>query len=494
MDRMACVDIRGLPLQLLLRRHPDWEARPVAVVDHDTPLGIVQWANEPAAARRILPGMRYAAGLSLSRELRGGVVTDSEIGEAVTRTLHRLWCFSPRIEPSSRERGVFWLDATGLRHLYPSLDVWASGIREDLRQAGFRAVVAVGFSRFGSYAAARTSRRNLVFQSPEQERAYLRGVPIVRLGLDPNLRDTLFKLGIETLGGFLDLPSAGIRKRFSIEAEELHRLAKGDGWAPLVPQLLFEPVERNECFDYPEESLDRLLVRFAGLLQSLLPELSARHEMLRSVRFSLELDDGSERREEVAPAVPTLDVNELLSLLRLRLEALSLSSAAVALKVHAVGVAASQRQLVLFHDASRPDREAVHRAFAKVRAELGNDAVVYARLHDGHLPEAQYGWEPLHQLPAPKPNAVAARPLVRRVYTPPVELPPRDRREPDGWLIAGIADGPVEEVIGPQLVSGGWWLREVARAYHYVRTRSGRWLWIYHDQKRRRWFLQGEVQ
>jgi len=34
----------------------------------------------------------------------------------------------------------------------------------------------------------------------------------------------------------------------------------------------------------------------------------------------------------------------------------------------------------------------------------------------------------------------------------------------------------------------------VVRKYYYVRTRSNRWLWIYHDGLRRRWFLQGEVQ
>ena len=69
-----------------------------------------------------------------------------------------------------------------------------------------------------------------------------------------------------------------------------------------------------------------------------------------------------------------------------------------------------------------------------------------------------------------------------------------DRRDPDGWLIAGVSEGPVEEVIGPHIVSGGWWIKEITRAYYYVRTRRGRWLWIYHDDKRRRWYLQGEVQ
>ena len=206
------------------------------------------------------------------------------------------------------------------------------------------------------------------------------------------------------------------------------------------------------------------------------------------------LGDGSERHEEVAPATPTLDANQILLLLRLRMETISLSAPVLELKMRAMGVAASHRQPVLFHDAPHQDVEAAHNAFAKIRAQLGNDVVVYARLHEGHLPEACYGWEPLDRLPLPRPAGMPTRPLVRRIYTPPIELPPRDRHEPDGWLIAGIADGPVEEVIGPQIVSGGWWMSEVSRAYHYVRTRSGRWLWIYHDHQRRRWFLQGEVQ
>jgi protein ImuB len=41
MDRTACVDIRALPLQLLLRAHPDWREKPVVVVDRDKPQGLM---------------------------------------------------------------------------------------------------------------------------------------------------------------------------------------------------------------------------------------------------------------------------------------------------------------------------------------------------------------------------------------------------------------------------------------------------------------------
>ena len=39
-ERTACVDIRALPLQLLLRAHPEWKAQPVVVVEINFPLRI----------------------------------------------------------------------------------------------------------------------------------------------------------------------------------------------------------------------------------------------------------------------------------------------------------------------------------------------------------------------------------------------------------------------------------------------------------------------
>lgn len=494
MERTACVDIRALPLQLLLRAHPEWRERPVVVVDRDKPQGVILWANERALATRILPGLRYAAGLSLSRELCGGTVEEAEITEAVEQITQRLWRFSPRIEPSPRETGIFWLDASGLRFLFPSLEKWASSIQGELHEAGFRAVVAVGFSRFGTYAAARSSRENLLFDRVEEERARVRQVSIARLGLNPTLTDTLLKLGIKTLGAFIDLPPAGIVRRFGVEAGELHRLARGEGWEALNAADLREPIEARTLLDYPESNTERLLAVLTSLLHTLLGELDRRHELLVLLQFTLLLDNGTEHNEEVSPAAPTLEAGTLLTLCRLRLETLALDSGVVEVLVRAQGVGRMEHQDLLFPEASSRTREAAQRALAKIRAEFGNDAVVRAALHDGYLPEARYGWEALQHLAHPRPTTPPVAPLIRRIYTPAIALPPRDHREPDGWLVAGVADGPVEEVIGPHYINGGWWMREIARAYYYVRTRSGRWLWIYHDQKRRRWFLQGEVQ
>ena len=128
MDQMACVNLRALPLQLLLRDHPDWAGLPAVVVDRDKPNGIIQWSNRPARDLRILPGLRYDTGLSLSRELRGGAMPEARVKQEVEKLARRLWRFSPRIEKSDSEPGVFWLDVTGLLPLYNSFeDVFTFG-------------------------------------------------------------------------------------------------------------------------------------------------------------------------------------------------------------------------------------------------------------------------------------------------------------------------------------------------------------------------------
>ena len=107
--------------------------------------------------------------------------------------------------------------------------------------------------------------------------------------------------------------------------------------------------------------------------------------------------------------------------------------------------------------------------------------------------EARFSWEPLPKLESAQPRAVIVPPLVRRIRPKPLELP-GPRHEPDGWLIMGPGEGPVDEITGPHVVAGGWWMRALERAYYFVRTRSGRLLWIFDDRRRRRWFLHGEVE
>lgn len=495
MDRLACVDVPALPLQLLLRHHPDWQGRPVAVVDADKPQGLILWVNEQARQAGVLPGLRYGPALSRCRELRAAPVPASWIESGLADLLDRLRHWSPHVEPCADEPGVAWLDAGGLHKIHPSLEDWAQAMRADLQAMGLTAAVVVGFRRFGVYALAKAlgGRKAHVVDAALAEDTLARQVSLSRIGLPPSVREALQQLGIRKVGEFLALPAAGILRRFGPEAHRLHRFASGALYLPLQPSLPVEPLTAGMDLEYRETDFTRLAFVVKHLLDGLLDRLAQRGEALADLLVHLDLDDRSTQQDRLKPAEPTLASVQLVDLVRLRLEALALTQPVVGLRLTATGVPATVEQLRLFAERPQRDLAAAARAFARLRASFGEDAVAVARLQDRHLPEARWEWAPVGSLAPAQPVPVRQGPLVRRVLAKPVPLPVVPQKGPDGWLLNGIASGPVRRLSGPFVLSGGWWQQEVERDYYLAEMASGEMLWVFFDRRRRRWYRQGAV-
>lgn len=513
MDRWACVSLPALPLQVVVRGQPQWRGLPTVVVSEDKPQGKVTWANSAALQSGVLPGQSYALALSLCAGLRACVVSDQQLMAASEQIKALLWRFSPSVE-LGHEPGVFWLDASGLRHLFTSLEAWSSALREQLLALDFHACVVVGYSRFGTYALARAGGQSRVLADAAEERREVARMPLARLDIEPEFRDVLAKLGVHTIEALLCLPATGILTRFGKTAERLHALAAGE-FAPLQAEVWLAPLEELALLDAAESDSTRLLFVIKRLLDALLKKLALRGEALAGVQLTLVLDrkQGVLTPEVLRPAVPTLDGVQLMDLLRLQLETVQLSDGAIELKLAATGVPTSAEQLQVFAQQPRRDLAAAQRALARLRAELGAESVVRPVLCDGHLPEACFAWQPIEELTPAAPSTqpvpplpaaghgsesvattLARRPLVRRIFRRPESLaaPARSLRD-DGWLIRGPQFGPVVHSAGPFVVNGGWWLNEIQREYQFVLTRRGELLWVYHDKRRRRWFLHGQV-
>ena len=485
MDRLACVNIAALPLQLLLQLEPEWLNHPAVVVEDDRPQALVLFVNERARRLGVRTGQRYATALALTSDLRAGTMSQLKIDERIHALADCLRRYSPHVEPSTDTPGVFWLDAQGLNRLYPSLHDWAQAVRLALQRAGFRATIAVGFTRFGVYALAKYYKGTTVCADAAVERAAMHRVPLAYVDLDPDVRDRLLLLKVETVGAFLRLPGDGIKQRFGDRAAALYQLAAGHRFAPLVPLAPDERQEQQIHLDAAEIHTERLIFIVKRLLDALLASLVRQAQAVTELELWMKLDDRTTRTERVRPAASTVDAAQLLALVRLRLDALRLSAGIVTLRVAAeiCPAAAHQRHLFALH--SRRDPDAATQAFARLRAEFHEQVVVRARVCDAHLPSGQFEWEPLEHLPvACAARVVASRPLVRRIYATPVPV------STPGFCRADFS-GPRN---GPYILSGGWWGGGVQRDYYFAPADTGALRWMYYDHRKKRVFLQGAVE
>lgn len=494
MDRLACVSLPWFPLQILLHRQPSWRSAPVAVVSRDEPSGELLWVNEPAWRARVRPGLRYSAALSICRELRAAEVSEQEIEEKIIELCEPMKRLSPAVEASRSEPGVFWLDASGLRYLYPQLEDWAAALRQALTDCGFDSNVAVGFHRFATYALACTPRAagTVIFNQPEQERSAAAAVELERLGVDAAVLRSMGDLAVVTVADFLALPAAAIRRRFGSKAALLRELAEERTWTPFHREPNHDLPSRHLVFEEAVINSQALVFAARGLLDSLLQELAEQSRALVALVVEFELDHpplspSLQREEELSPAEPTLNSALILELLRLRLEGPNHGGqqAVTELTLKARSVPASSDQLRLFAEKPRRDLDAANRALARLRAEFGNDAVVVAKLCSMHLPEAHFRWEPLTTLGKAAPRLVQRPPLVRRIYDRPSPVSLGD--------LQGSSRGSLQTLAGPHIISGGWWQQEVEREYYFATTDHSELLWVYYDRNRDHWFLQGRV-
>lgn len=494
MDRTACVDLPDFPLQLLLRAHPDWRKTPVAVVVDDRPQAEVQWASTSARARGVLPGLRFAAALSLAPGLHAAPVPAAWVTAEVAAIAERLRTFTPEVEPSREVPGVFWLDATGLSRLWPSLTAWGEAVLGRLRGDGFLASLAVGFHRFGSFAVARNGRGLRVLTSPEEERRLARETPLLRLHIDPRAREVLDRLGVATVGQLGALPLEGVARRFGADLKRLHRMASGELRIPLSPERPEPPPQVRRILDDPVSDAGAIVALVEEALPPLLDEVRRRGRRVAELHLGFLFDRLGEHAERLRPAEATVDPRALLELVRLRLEALRrLPDRVQEVRLLVHEVAAGPRQDGLLPSRGKREREAAERGLARVRASLGPHAVVRFALRDAHLPEASFTWEAFDRLPEAAPGQADPPRLIRRLHHPPEPLPFRPKQEPDGWMLRGLDRGPVDRIVGPFMVSGGWWARPVHRAYHFAETKGGECLWVFYDREQRRWYLQGSL-
>jgi protein ImuB len=504
LKRIACLDLPDLPLQILLREHPDWRDAPVGVVGEDKPEAPLLLVNRHARALRLRTGMRFGAAKSLLPELRAGTVSALQVEQIAAQLVRDLQTFSPHVERDPVNPGVFYVDPSGLSHLYGGELSWGRAVHRFLQGRHFYATMVIGYGRALSCALARVTRGVRVINTLDLALSAAREVPLARLYIDPKLRDSLERLGISTLG---DLSALGVDQlgvRFGAEAARLSRVAHGEEILPLCAEAHVDVPRVELEVDPPDDDVARLCFVLKRALDLLLENVRQRGQSVRAVWMRLNLLRSPPSGQRLEPSAPTRDARLLLELLRLRLGTLRLASPVVSVVLEAETTELASGQISMF--VPKRDLGAGARALARLKASYGEEVVCKAELVDAHLPEAQFRWAPLTQLSRPHTEepSLTTQPLVRRLLKTPERLAGALSRDPHTGQLAWQHAGEWWDLTGPYRVSSGWWAEErfgatteqlgdVERDYYYARAASGALWWMFYDAARTAWFLHATV-
>jgi protein ImuB len=542
--RLACIDVPDLPLQMLLRANPSYRDAPVAVVAEERPEAELLLLNRQARALRLSTGMRFGAAKSLVPELRAGVASAVEVEQMAGELVRDMQTFSPHVERDPVHAGVFYLDPTGLAHLYGGEASWARCLQRYLTARQFHASVVVAYGRAISYALVRNTRGVRVIEREEEALVQAREVSFERLAMQPKLRVALERLGLSTLGDLAHFGADQLGLRFGGEAARWCAVARGHEVLPLCPEPHVDTPRSELEIEPPDSDVTRLCFAIKQALDKLIEDVRQRGASIRALWMRLILERGGESVQRLEPSSATRNTPLLLELLRLRLSALTLQDRVARVVLEAELSELAPGQMAMF--TPKRDVAAGDRALARLKASYGPDVVCRAVLEDAHLPEAKYRWTELSHIELPlraeshdDPSRVhggstrsddparahggsarfdgpalaragsaqldqdaAPLPLVRRLLLKPEPLAGSFEIDPQTGALSLLHAGERMTLTGPYRVSGGWWVREVTRDYYYARTvhaqaraeePTERLLWVFFDLPRNAWFLHAVV-
>jgi protein ImuB len=309
----------------------------------------------------------------------------------------------------------------------------------------------------------------------------------------------LEELGIKGVQELFELPRSGLKERFGEAFEAFYEFLEQGARVPIQPKDAEEVLAVQRNLPAPVVRHEALSRELEELTTSLASMVRSRGERVRELQALLLTEEKREIQEQLRPAEATTDSTLLHRLLTCRLENIEIPDGVVRIELTAERVSASREQFALFQQHGSRDLPAAGRAFARLRAQLGNDAIQRAVLLNEHVPERQFSWHTLSEPTAPQcharesetPPRASLFPLIRRIYRRPAPLTAAEA----GTLLAhSRAPGNSAHVAGPFYYSGLWWnAHPLERSYYFVHTRGGQIRWLFFDDAAEQWMLTGIV-
>ena len=453
----ACIYVRELPAQALLRLRPELHDKPCIVLEGEPPTETVCALNTRARLLGLRRGMTKVEVETFENVM---VLERSPKTEAAVRTilLECAGAFSPRIEDQSID-GLFVcvVDVAGTEALFGPPLMLAKQMRQRIRSVGIVAAITISANLYAAVCLARGLSGGVplrVVPRGEEAKA-LAPLPVTVLDTTATQAETFLAWGIRSVAAVAALPERSLIARLGQDAKRLLQLAQGRHPHLLQPIDIPFVLEEQAELDSPLDNLESLLFGLSTMLEQLIVRARSRVLALASVTITLRLDGGGSHERTVNPRVPTNEKKLWLKLLQLDLEGHPPNASILGVHLHAEPGATSKVQLGLFSP-QLPEPGRLDVTLAKITAIVGEGNVGMAVLDDTRQ-AGDFHIEPFSITTAEAISTVTTSPLCLRLLRPAERTKVEIRQGQPCEIYFRSRCYVVEKLYGPWLKGGDWW-------------------------------------
>ncbi len=350
-----------------------------------------------AYAQGVRSGSTIAAARARAASLSVRVVHEGAVAAALARLAEALLAFGATTSMSAQDGAsrasrawskqdakqdtCVWVDVTGCAHLHGGEEALANALLSRVRALGHACRVGVADGPRIAAQIAWYSRVDVTRAAPGDGARAMAPLPVSALPLDDETLRWLTSTGLRKVGDVQALPRAGLGVRLGPNAAEVLELLRGDDRAPLTPYVPPEVPEEKVDLEYGVTSTDALVFVAKRLSTQLAARLEGRGVGATRIELVLKLDralvkEGPPVRTiAVALPVPLVHEDELLAVLRAKLESFTVDAPVLGAALRAPELAPRGAQaLDLFVPEAKAER-ALPRLVAELVAELGEGTV-----------------------------------------------------------------------------------------------------------------------
>lgn len=467
----------ALPLEVYARAAQG--SGPLAVVSSIGTRAEIIACNDAARARGVKAGMPPTAASALVSDLR--IVARDLTAEHAALERIAAWAiqFTPAVSIAPPDEVL--LEIAGSLALFGGLKPLWHAVSEGLHALGYAAAMACAPTPLAAQWFARAGLA-VRLRHPDALRISLPDLPLDVMRGAPDALALLRNVGARTVNDCLALPRDGLARRLGQTLlDELDRALgkRADPRAFFTPPTVFKAAQPLPA---PAHEAEMLLFAARRLLLELCGYLAATASGAQSLCFTFAHHAREPTRLTLALVCATRDADHLTNVLREKLERTALPCPATAIALEStLLLPLASRSLSLLPDAGQQE-EAAAQLIERLRARLGDEAVLGLRRFADHRPEC--AWRTCQ--PGSRDAsaaAVASRPLwllaKPRVLTEVAEAP--------------CYEGRLRLLAGPERIESGWWDgNDVMRDYFVASNPAEAMLWIYRERNTdARWFLHG---